>query len=245
MKKWLFSTAILFSGLAITSCNKNISKVVDGHTSQNSLDWAGSYEGLINGVKVIADISDDESYTILVNDKSYEGTFMWNSTGQIIELKKVPTLTKRFFVGENRLFALDKKESKPDFSINGLDKVMTELNFVEDIPWRIIEVEGKDVEDFGEQHFESIFTLDSKSNDLNGRAGCNIMTATYQVDKLGQIAISPFASTKMMCPNIELENAVGRAFEKVNSYKVVQGQLLLTDKQGETMLKFVASGMDD
>jgi len=126
MKK-LFIPAILLLAIQIQSCQSNSSSnsssttdssyVDTTHTSQNSLDWAGTYEGIVpcadcSGIKTTITLKDDDSFTYqaeyLEKNTSVQdsGKFMWHDNGSIVHLMGKDLNTK-YKVGENILIQLD------------------------------------------------------------------------------------------------------------------------------------------
>lgn len=88
------------------------------HTSQNSLDWEGTYEGVTPcadcpGIKTVLELKEDETFSFqaiyLERDFSLadSGKFMWHNQGSIVHIQGEETDMK-FKVGENRLFQLDQ-----------------------------------------------------------------------------------------------------------------------------------------
>ncbi len=87
------------------------------HTSENSLDWAGTYETTLPcadcpGIKSIITLNDDETFAIsneylersTINKDS--GKFMWHDNGSVVHLSSEETNIK-LKVGENKLIQLD------------------------------------------------------------------------------------------------------------------------------------------
>ncbi|MCI0920121.1 copper resistance protein NlpE [Sphingobacterium rhinopitheci] len=126
MKK-LFIPAILLLAIQIQSCQSNSSSnsssttdssyVDTTHTSQNSLDWAGTYDGIVpcadcSGIKTTITLKDDDSFTYqaeyLEKNTSVQdsGKFMWHDNGSIVHLMGKDLNTK-YKVGENILIQLD------------------------------------------------------------------------------------------------------------------------------------------
>ncbi len=119
------ATTLLFISCHSNSPNKSqdhLSDTVDVymdtvHTSQNSLDWQGSYEGTTPcadcpGIKTTVELKDDETFTYqaeyLERDQilTDSGEFMWHDHGSVVHLKGKDTDLK-FKVGENQLIQLD------------------------------------------------------------------------------------------------------------------------------------------
>jgi uncharacterized lipoprotein NlpE involved in copper resistance len=94
--------------------------VATSDNSENSLDWAGTYEGTTPcadcpGIKTVLKLNEDKTYSLSrtylgepegENEFKEDGTFTWNDAGSKITLKTedVPMLVK---IGENQLWMLD------------------------------------------------------------------------------------------------------------------------------------------
>ncbi len=101
-----------------TSLNEG---VIDSHTSEMSLDWAGVYEGMLpcadcEGIETIIELKDDRTYiahyTYLgsredENKFTYEGTFTFDVLGNTITLQSEGE-TSQYKVGENQLTMLNQ-----------------------------------------------------------------------------------------------------------------------------------------
>ena len=95
--------------------------VVDSHNSENSLDWAGIYEGTTpcadcEGIKTVLELRDDKTYALsqtylgkpeTENEFTKTGDFVWDETGSKVLLKSEND-TLQYKVGENQLWMLDK-----------------------------------------------------------------------------------------------------------------------------------------
>lgn len=91
----------------------------DSHNAQNSLDWAGTYKGVIpcadcEGIQTELTLNKDMSYVLKTNYMGKDthfpedrGTFKWDSTGSKVELIGLKDQSNTFFVGENMLKQLD------------------------------------------------------------------------------------------------------------------------------------------
>ncbi len=139
MKK-LLSLSLCIGALSFAACESNANKqgagadttamsentstetVDNAHNSQNSVDWAGTYKGVIP----CADCPGIETTVVLNNDLTFKytgiyqesntkiedaGKFMWHDNGSVVHLmgKEVNMKLK---VGENQLFSLDQ-DGKP------------------------------------------------------------------------------------------------------------------------------------
>jgi heat shock protein HslJ len=73
---------------------------------------------------------------------------------------------------------------------------------------------------------------------LNGLAGCNQYSGSYELDDRGSITISPLVSTRMACMEdgvMEQEAAFLQALESAHSLSLVANPLLITYEGGELL----------
>lgn len=94
--------------------------VVDMHTSEISLDWAGVYEGTMpcadcEGIETVVELKDNHTFTATYNylgegDKAHtytnKGTFTWDDSGQVITLQANDE-NSQYRVGENHITLLN------------------------------------------------------------------------------------------------------------------------------------------
>lgn len=118
--------SLLFFTILLTSCQCGRNQksedetIIDSHTSQNSLDYQGTYKGVLpcadcQGIEVTLTIDRQGNYhrtlTYLGKTDSPEvenkGRFEWSDDGRIITLTDLDA-PNQYQVGENQLFHLDK-----------------------------------------------------------------------------------------------------------------------------------------
>lgn len=133
MKKLL--TPFIGIVLCFVSCKTDVKKdensfespqteVIDHHTSQNSLDWAGTYKGTLPcadcpGIKTTIILFEsgefelEEEYLERSFTRQDKGTFEWNDSGNTIILQGENDKTPRAFkVGENQIIHLDSERKE-------------------------------------------------------------------------------------------------------------------------------------
>ncbi len=108
------------------------STLADKHNPRNSLDYTGSYTGLLpcadcEGIETQITLNKEGTYTKKMTylgkggDNVFEekGNYTWNAAGQIITLegKEVPN---QYFVGENKLTHLDIQGQKIEGDLAGM-----------------------------------------------------------------------------------------------------------------------------
>ncbi|WP_310994313.1 copper resistance protein NlpE [Aequorivita marina] len=99
------------------------SAVIDGHNSQNSLDWSGVYEGVVpcadcEGIKTVLELKDDGTYLLSEtylgesdDELKSTGNFYWDDAGSNITLENADA-NRMFKVGENQIFMLDMQGNR-------------------------------------------------------------------------------------------------------------------------------------
>ncbi|MFN4763138.1 copper resistance protein NlpE [Gillisia sp. Q332] len=103
--------------------SEKISEIKDGHTSENSLDWEGSYSGVLpcadcEGIDTRLILRKDQTYQLKLRylgipekesqDFISEGKFSWEVDGNNILLEGEKVDFQNFKVGELFLMPLDK-----------------------------------------------------------------------------------------------------------------------------------------
>lgn len=126
---FLFCTVLLVLFFLTVGCTKNsrINQVTDEkensstnvHTSRNSLDWNGTYRGIIpcadcDGIETVLTLNPDHTFELFStylgkgrDAVGTKGTFNWNADGNTITLSGITAGPSQYFVGENKLLQLD------------------------------------------------------------------------------------------------------------------------------------------
>jgi heat shock protein HslJ len=190
------------------------------HNSRNSLDWAGTYEGVLPcadclGTKTRLTLNQDGSYRLVTQpqgsqkaEKSVTGIFTWQPSGNAITLDERGG-RQQFSVGEGRLILL-----RPEGGASQSTATSLVLTLAAPAP------HSGDLE---QQLVRYRWTLDSATDANNRRiaglpAGqdrpvvlnfadswlsvlgpCNRLFAGYQVTATNQLSVNVRASTKRAC----------------------------------------------
>jgi heat shock protein HslJ len=201
-----------------------LAKQADMHTSQNSLDWAGVYEGLLPcadcpGVKTRLTLKRDGSYELStqyldrqVAPRTVHGRFSWNAGGNAIALDANGG-GQRFAVGEGRLSQLDRDGSSTGTPAS--NRVLTLVSTattatppatalvptLEAHRWTLesaTDAQGRRAEAVSSAPGHP-FVFDFSGPRLSVQGGCNRMTGGYQIDAAGQLSVGRMAATTMAC----------------------------------------------
>lgn len=100
--------------------------------------------------------------------------------------------------------------------------------------WNIVAVDGEKI---NTEHMPYI-GVDLETKRIYGNAGCNQMMGTVELDSLkpGVIHFAQVATSRMVCPDMEVENKVLGALNKVNGYTETADGVALTDAEGNTVI---------
>ncbi len=188
----------------------------DMHTSQNSLDWKGTYIGTLpcadcEGIKTTIRLNEDMSYDAVMEYLGKEagvfetrGYYKWEDDGQNILLSD--DNETKYKVGENKLIQLDKSDQiitgeladmyvlkKQDMDAN------QDITFT-DTKWKLVKIMGQDVSDS-----EAFISFATEENKVFGNSGCNTFNGTYTIENGSQLSLSKVATTMMACPDMTIE----------------------------------------
>jgi NlpE N-terminal domain/META domain/Domain of unknown function (DUF4377) len=193
-------------------------KPVDMHNSRISLDWAGTYEGVLPcagcpGTKTRLTLNYDGSYRLVTQaqgsqnaEKSVSGVFTWQPSGNAITLDERGG-RQQFAVGEGRLTLLRPKGGASPSPAANL----------------VLTLGAPDSEDLRQQlgryRWTLVFATDANNRRIAGlppgqdrpvvlsfagsrlslQGPCNRLVGGYEVTAANQLAVNGGASTKMAC----------------------------------------------
>lgn len=101
---------------------------------------------------------------------------------------------------------------------------------VSDVEWRVVEIEGSAVEDAG--------TLVFLRNQVGGKAACNRIFGQFAATPSGGRAFTGIGVSRMHCEGkMEREQALLKALEKMQSFKLDGMVLTLVDGAGKPIVK--------
>lgn len=79
--------------------------------------------------------------------------------------------------------------------------------------------------------------LDLVENKISGKGGCNNYSGAATRDGYN-IQFKGIASTKMMCPNADIESAYFKALDKVRSFDIKGNILTFYDEKGSKLITY-------
>ncbi|SHF04355.1 Heat shock protein HslJ [Mariniphaga anaerophila] len=223
-------------------------------TSRNSLDWAGTYAGFLpcadcEGIQTEITLSEDLTYTMALKytDKDEtvfqsSGKFEWDKNGSKITLKgkNIQKNSEKYLVGENQLFKLDMDGNRilGDLAANYI--LRKRGTTIVETYWKLVELRGKKIDQGSFQNREPHLILKVSDNRVFGNAGCNNFNGTYELLDGNQIKFSPLATTRMACPEMELESEFLNVLQTVDNYNNNGDELILNKARMAPLAKFKA-----
>lgn len=262
MKKLLLTGLIL--GTVLTSCKSkettpeasaaSEAAVPTGDTSENALDWAGTYRAVMpcadcEGIMTEIILNDDRTYKMSMqyqgkSDSIYvrEGSFTWNENGTNISLSGMneDEAFHQFMVGENALFKLDKDGNRITGDLAANYRLTKDMGQITDKYWKLIELNGQPVTASESTRKEAHIMFSTEDNRVYGNGGCNSFNGTYEMPGMNRIRFSKMASTLMACPNMEAEDQFIKVLEMVDNYTVNGDNLSLNKAKMAPLARFEA-----
>lgn len=219
----------------------------DGHTAANSLDWSGTYQGIVpcadcEGILTVVTLRKDMTYAFSAAylgkpGKPIEiaGTFSWNDAGNTVILAGLENRPNKYFVGERHLLQLDMKGNK----IEGASASLYRLQQQDPVPspavgatplvgttWYLKAIHGREITADPDRKKPYII-LQPDGNRVNGFTGCNTFLGSYETRPPDRLSFSTMAATQKICPDMEVETTLFEVLGETDSFAIRDGALLL------------------
>lgn len=240
---------ILLGGLALlaSACSSPPQAVTKtGHNSQNALDWAGAYRGVLpcadcQGIETVVILKSDETFTTLSRylgkgDEvfSKEGRFTWNAAGSIVALAG----DAQYLVGENHLTRLAADGSRVTGALADryvLAK-LPEGGIVERY-WKLVEVNGQPLPKLDRAPWLILREADGR---MNGFGGCNSFAGSYKLDTVAsRLSFGQIATTSMACiSGMDVEQAFHEALRDTDNYSLAGDHMTLNRARMAPLARF-------
>lgn len=254
----VIATFFLFTALtACTAYDESVDElpVPDMHTSQISLDWAGTYHGILpcadcSGIDKFIHLKADGTFEINrtylgKSDSTYhtEGSFEWGPDGGTItlDIESAGVMPYHYRVGENLLIQLDLEGNRIDgelAELYNLEKIYNPLKghhaLLVEIP--DIKVDSKSGEPRAQLPHIQFHPDDLK---ISGSGDCNNFFGSYQLRPDNRITFSDIASTRMACKVMDIDHALYEVFEKSYRFSIQNDTLFMVHSDGSTLARFL------
>lgn len=236
--KIIFASTLLLMGMVSCNSTKDINRteVTDAHTSQTSLDWAGTYSGILpcltcSAMETELELTSDNEYVLTQTNynreseaKVIEGKFTWKENHIVLENFPKEFDSNLFKVEEGRIRMLDEKgnvvtgESENKFLLtkNGNAEV-------ENSKWVLTELYGKKIKGNSDSHY---VVFHSENKQIEAKAGCNQLTFGYKIKNGLRLEVTPGISTMMACPD-EVEETFKKMMMEADNISVNETTLTL------------------
>ena len=106
--------------------------------------------------------------------------------------------------------------------------------------WKLVELNGQPVTNPVGNQKEAFIMLAKEGNKLTGSGGCNSMMGGYELMEGNQIKFSGVASTRMACPDMSMEDALGKVITETDNYAINGKFLMLHKAKMSPLAKFEA-----
>ncbi|MGD9931289.1 MAG: copper resistance protein NlpE N-terminal domain-containing protein [Mangrovibacterium sp.] len=260
MKRQFFLMTLV--GLAFAGCQAQtkLSRTETGesglemHHSQNSLDWAGVYRGVVpcadcEGIQTELVLSTDMTYQLATRYRGKdqtvfrsEGTFSWDETGSTVMLNDArrPGETTRYKVGEQVLIQLDRQGDVIQGPLANHYRLTKDQPVITEKYWKLVELNGQKIGPDENQRREAHLILKDVDRQVVGSSGCNSFHGTYELTEGNRIRFSQLASTKVACPDMDTERALFQVLELADNYSLTGDTLFLHKARMAPLARFEA-----
>lgn len=106
--------------------------------------------------------------------------------------------------------------------------------------WKLIELNGQQVGDSQVEGNEAHMILNSADSRVSGNGGCNNFSGTYDLEPGNQISFSQLISTRMACPDMEVEDQLFTVLEAADNYAIISDTLSLSRAKMAPLARFVS-----
>ncbi len=220
-------------------------KVSMQDNSKTSLDWAGTYLGILpcancEGLKTMLTLKNDLSYTSQTmylgkSDSIFHesGSFEWSKDGGSVILKN--TNQQQYKVGENLLFHLDKNGKQitgnlaEKYILNKENKRLTGKY------WKLVELNGIKITEVNRAPFIQFNT----EKGVNGNNSCNSFQGSYELSEENKITFSPLATTRMACIGNNVESGFMKVLEQTKKITYTENELVFLDESENKIAVFL------
>lgn len=139
----------------------------------------------------------------------------------------------------------NNSENKESVSVSETKNTFEDIS-IENTKWVITTLKGKDMSDRAQNGQTIYFTLNPDGNRINGYSGCNTFMGTYTLEEGNRISFSQLVSTRMMCPDAEInEQAILDIFNTADNFTLTNGELALNKAKRAPLATFKKGKMND
>ncbi|WP_455170086.1 META domain-containing protein [Aegicerativicinus sediminis] len=228
-----------------------------GDNSQVSLDWNGTYNGILPcsdciGIQTELTIHNDGKYVYKQkylgkdgNIASANGSIQWDNSGSYITLNEVEG-SPRFSVQEGQVVMVDGQDNGLEAQENGAYLLIQNNLRGRDLTgnyWKLSELNGKEITENDYQN-EPYLILYTSGDRVFGNSGCNTFRGGYEMMEGNRLKFSGMASTMMACAKDKIESDFLKVLENVDNYAIAGDTLSLNKARMAPLAKFVSVNLE-
>lgn len=255
---------LVFLPLYITNCtpdnepesqpNNEQSATYPTHNSQNSLDWAGTYQG----ITPCADCEGIETNLVLHYDQTYElstryvgksddlihtnGSFRWDESGnQIILDVEENSRPSEYIIQENRIVQLDMDGNRITSDLAEAYVLEKDSNTITDRYWKLTALQGMDIDTTQTGPKKPHIILHPLEGTVSGNGGCNSFSGSYTLTDKNEVSFSQLASTRMACESAIHEHLFFTMLDSAQTFSITGDTLTLYQPDTTEIVRFVES----
>lgn len=160
----------------------------------------------------------------------------WHSDKIVLQNIKIDAQTTIFKAEENQIKQLDfnRNEIKDEISSAFILKKMEDLE-VENIRWKLIELNGNPIKENAASHYLIFHSIDGN---LEAKAGCNEILCKYEIKKGSKLILKTGISTQMGCPEGNIETEFKKALFSANNISINNKTLSLNKDKMAPLARF-------
>ena len=230
----------------------------DHHNSQNSLDWSGTYSGMLpcancENMKTELVLNDDMTYVLTTTyvgesdaAQTETGSFEWNEEGNTVILNGLTDRPNQFFMGENMMFQLDMNGNRITGDMADAYRLqrytsgeLAPTGTLTDTRFELVELRGRELtraETTGDQIH---LFLSSSDSTASGYAGCNNFSGSFEIRDGNRIRFTKMASSLRSCLDMEIETELLKAYETADNYNFDGTYLILNKAKMAPLARFI------
>lgn len=232
-----------------------------GDNSRTSLDWAGTYGGLVPcadcvGIDTRLTLASDGRYRLRLryqgrSDSAFvtAGEFTWDSAGRSITLGGITDGADRYQVMEGALLQLDRQGDRITGELADRYR-LARLEQPREGPvaklvttrWALVAVRGRSLATRAENARAPYLEFDYMEERVSGTGGCNRLSGAFTLSEGNRIRIAPqMASTMMACADMTGDQALAELLPMADNFAILGDTLTLNRARMAPLLTFVAA----
>lgn len=225
--------------------------VENSHNTENSLDWAGVYQGVMpcadcEGIETQLTLHMNNTYqldtTYLGKDATafqQQGKFEWDSKGAVIQLLNQNDGPAHYKVMENQLIQLDMAGELITGDLAKHYKLMKQTQegvaALKGVRWTLTELMGQPIPKT--EPDMTPYLQFEEGNKVSGFTGCNQFAATYEVQGL-RLTLRSFVMTEKLCLNGSTEEQFLNTIQGIDNYTLNDSGLAFYKARTAALIRF-------